>query len=87
MKPTHDALLERFRQAFPEAAIQLDDESHQLLYTRSLRLCGENLLSPGQSVCRERTGVRSGAFRGSLGGLYLISRTNVRTGAESVRFP
>ncbi|MFT7049199.1 MAG: BolA protein [Halioglobus sp.] len=28
MKPTHDALLERFRQAFPEAAIQLEDESH-----------------------------------------------------------
>ena len=28
IKPTHDALLERFRQAFPEAAIQLDDESH-----------------------------------------------------------
>jgi BolA protein len=28
MKPTHDALLERFRQAFPEAEIQLDDESH-----------------------------------------------------------
>jgi BolA protein len=28
LKPTHDALLERFRQAFPEAAIQFDDESH-----------------------------------------------------------
>ena len=28
MKPTHDALLERFRQAFPEAAIQIEDESH-----------------------------------------------------------
>ncbi len=28
MKPTHEALLERFRQAFPEAVIQLDDESH-----------------------------------------------------------
>ncbi len=28
MKPTHDALLERFRQAFPEATIQLEDESH-----------------------------------------------------------
>jgi len=28
MKPTRDALLERFRQAFPEAAIQLEDESH-----------------------------------------------------------
>ena len=28
MKPTHDELLERFRQAFPEAEIQLDDESH-----------------------------------------------------------
>lgn len=28
MKPTHDALLERFRQAFPEAAIQVEDESH-----------------------------------------------------------
>lgn len=28
INPTHDALLERFRQAFPEAAIQLDDESH-----------------------------------------------------------
>ncbi len=36
MKPTHDALLERFRQAFPEASIQVEDESHQLLYTRSL---------------------------------------------------
>ena len=28
MKPTCDALLERFRQAFPEAAIQIEDESH-----------------------------------------------------------
>ncbi len=28
MKPTHDALLERFRQAFPEASIQVEDESH-----------------------------------------------------------
>jgi BolA protein len=28
MKPTRDALLERFRQAFPEAAIQIEDESH-----------------------------------------------------------
>ena len=28
VKPTHDALLERFRQAFPEAAIQIEDESH-----------------------------------------------------------
>jgi BolA protein len=28
MKPTHEALLERFRQAFPGAVIQLDDESH-----------------------------------------------------------
>jgi BolA protein len=28
MKPTRDALLERFRQAFPEAAIQVEDESH-----------------------------------------------------------
>jgi BolA protein len=28
MKPTHDALLERFRQAFPEAVIQVEDESH-----------------------------------------------------------
>ena len=28
MKPTHDALLERFLQAFPEAAIQIVDESH-----------------------------------------------------------
>ena len=28
MKPAHDALLERFRQAFPEAAIQIEDESH-----------------------------------------------------------
>ncbi len=28
MKPTRDALLERFLQAFPEAAIQVDDESH-----------------------------------------------------------
>jgi BolA protein len=28
MKPTHDALFERFRQAFPEASIQVEDESH-----------------------------------------------------------
>ena len=28
MKPTHDALLERFRRVFPEAAIQIEDESH-----------------------------------------------------------
>ena len=28
MKPAHDALLERFRQAFPEAAIQVEDASH-----------------------------------------------------------
>ena len=28
MKPTHDALLERFRQAFPEGAIQVEDDSH-----------------------------------------------------------
>nr|AWD72100.1 transcriptional regulator, BolA superfamily [Polaromonas sp. E3S] len=28
MKPTHDALLVRFRQAFPEAVIQVEDESH-----------------------------------------------------------
>ena len=28
MKPTRDALLERFRQAFPEAAIQIEDEGH-----------------------------------------------------------
>ena len=28
MKPTRDALLERFRQAFPEAAIRVEDESH-----------------------------------------------------------
>jgi len=28
MKPTHDALVERFRQAFPEATIQVEDESH-----------------------------------------------------------
>jgi len=28
MKPTRDALLERFRQAFSEAAIQVEDESH-----------------------------------------------------------
>jgi len=28
IKPTHDALLERFRQSFPEAAIQVEDESH-----------------------------------------------------------
>jgi len=28
IKPAHDALLERFRQAFPEAAIQVEDESH-----------------------------------------------------------
>ena len=28
MKPTHGVLLERFRQAFPEAVIQVEDESH-----------------------------------------------------------
>ena len=28
MKPTRDALPERFRQAFPEASIQIEDESH-----------------------------------------------------------
>ena len=28
MKPTRDALLKRFRQAFSEAAIQVEDESH-----------------------------------------------------------
>jgi len=28
MKPTYDALLERFRQVFPKAAIQIEDESH-----------------------------------------------------------
>jgi BolA protein len=28
MKPTHDTLLKRFRQAFPEAVIQVEDESH-----------------------------------------------------------
>jgi len=28
LKPTRDALLERFRQAFPVAAIQVNDESH-----------------------------------------------------------
>ena len=28
MKPTRDALLERFRQTFPEAAIEVEDESH-----------------------------------------------------------
>ena len=28
MKPTQDALLKRFLQAFPEAAIQVEDESH-----------------------------------------------------------
>ena len=28
MKPTHAALLERFRQAFPQAAIQVEDESY-----------------------------------------------------------
>jgi len=28
MKPTHDALLERFRHLFPKAAIQIEDESH-----------------------------------------------------------
>ena len=28
MKPTPDALLERFRQTFPEAAIEVEDESH-----------------------------------------------------------
>ncbi len=28
MKPTHDAMLERFRQIFPNAAIQIEDESH-----------------------------------------------------------
>jgi len=28
MKSTHNALLERFRQVFPKAAIQIEDESH-----------------------------------------------------------
>jgi len=28
LKPTHDALLERFQQAFPEADIEVEDESH-----------------------------------------------------------
>ena len=28
MKPTHDALLERFRQTFTEDPIQVEDESH-----------------------------------------------------------
>ena len=28
MKPTHDELFERFRQVFPEAAIELEDESN-----------------------------------------------------------
>ena len=28
MKPTHDALLERFRKTFPEAKIEVEDESH-----------------------------------------------------------
>jgi len=28
MKPTHDALLERFSQAFPNATIRVADESH-----------------------------------------------------------
>ena len=28
MKPAHDALLERFRQVFPKATIQIEDESH-----------------------------------------------------------
>ena len=28
IESAHDALLERFQQAFPEAAIQLEDESH-----------------------------------------------------------
>ena len=28
IKPTCDALLERFRQAFPKASIQVEDESH-----------------------------------------------------------
>jgi len=28
MKPTHDALLERFRQVFPKAAVEIEDESH-----------------------------------------------------------
>ncbi len=28
IEPAHDALLERFRQAFPAAAIQIEDESH-----------------------------------------------------------
>jgi len=28
LKPTRDALLERFRQAFPEASILVEDESH-----------------------------------------------------------
>ena len=28
VKPAHDELLERFRRVFPEAAIQVEDESH-----------------------------------------------------------
>ena len=28
IKPTHDALLERFLQAFPAAVVQVEDESH-----------------------------------------------------------
>ena len=28
MKPAHDALLDRFRQAFPKAVIRVEDESH-----------------------------------------------------------
>jgi len=28
MRPTHDALLERFRQGFPKPAIQIEDERH-----------------------------------------------------------
>ena len=28
IKPTHDALLERFLHAFPEAVIEVEDESH-----------------------------------------------------------
>ena len=28
IKPAHDAMLERFRQVFPKATIQIEDESH-----------------------------------------------------------
>jgi len=38
LKPTHDALFERFRQAFPEAKIQVEDESICTSVTSALQV-------------------------------------------------